>query len=104
LKQGDDVREVSLLVPAAESDPQRLPLDVWEQLGVPLRLPSASTAAASVAADHSSAKTSAAALEQQQGLWRGLLWLTVALLALESIASFAVSRRAAIVSPVAAPN
>jgi hypothetical protein len=104
LKQGDEVREVALLVPAAESDPQRLPLDVWEQLGVPLRLPSDSAGAASVAADHSSAKTSAAALEQQQGLWRGLLWLTVALLALESITSFAVARRSATVSPVAAPN
>jgi hypothetical protein len=103
LKQGDEVREVALLVPAAESNTQRLPLDTWEQLGVPLRIPDA-VAASPIPADHSLPKTSAVALENQQGLWRWLLWLTVALLAAESVVSFALARRASNVLPAAGPN
>lgn len=83
-------RNVALLVPAAESQTQVLPLDTWEQLGIPLKVSSDrrdSTAA------RAQATTNAVALEARQQIWRSLLWVGVALLAVESLASFMVSRR-----------
>jgi hypothetical protein len=82
-------RPVALNVPAAESSSDLLPLDTWEKLGVPLRL-EAAPAAARINPDNATAT----ALENRQQVWRWLLWLAAALLALESLASFAVSRRA----------
>lgn len=89
--QGGETREVALLVPAAESQTQVLPLDTWEQLGVPLR---EDRARASLAEKSHVETGASAAIENRQQMWRWLLWLAAALLALESLASFAVSRRA----------
>lgn len=92
LSQGGDRRLVSLLVPTSESDPLVLPLDTWEQLGVPVRL---STGAGNVTAPTNPPVNTAPAveLESRQQWWRWLLWLALALLALESAASFALGRR-----------
>lgn len=93
LAQLNETREVALNVPAAESNLAPLPLETWEQLGVPLRtetvLPSP------LSRDRTSPSATAATLESRQQLWRWLLIAAVALLALESLASFALSRRAA---------
>lgn len=90
--QNGDRREVALLVPAAESDTQPLPLDTWEQLGVPLQTNEVDATARSAGAT-SPLSTHSAALESRQQMWRWLLWIAVALLAIESAASFVVSRR-----------
>jgi hypothetical protein len=92
LTQGDDRREVALLVPAAESQTDPLTLETWEQLGVPLRTDTVSSSSPPL--NSLSPSATAATLENRQQLWRWLLWLAVALLAIESLASFAVSRRA----------
>ena len=83
-------RRIALNVPAAESQTEPLPFDTWEQLGVPLR---GSTATSSAAPP--SPSLTAATTESQQQLWRWLLWLAVALLAFESLASLLLSRRPA---------
>ncbi len=82
-------RRIALNVPAAESQTEPLPFDTWEQLGVPLRGSTATRALASP-----SPALAAATTESQQQLWRWLLWLAVALLALESLSSLLLSRRA----------
>jgi hypothetical protein len=92
LKQGNETHDVALLVPAAESESQVLPLDTWEQLGVPLRL--ADTRAGSAANSNQPTATNATAIESRQAVWRWLLWAAAALLAIESVASFTVTRRA----------
>jgi hypothetical protein len=92
LIQNGGSREVALLVPAVESDTQTLPLDTWEQLGVPLQTDDADATETSAAAT-SPVSTNSAALESRQQMWRWLLWVAVALLAIESAASFVVSRR-----------
>jgi hypothetical protein len=84
-------REVALLVPSVESQIQPLPLDTWEQLGVPLRTTEERSSARTSAVAASG--SSAAMLESRQQLWRWLLWVAVGLLALESVGSFLVSRR-----------
>ena len=93
LIQSNETREVALHVPAAESDLTPLTLETWEQLGVPLRTETVRPSAAP--RDRTSPSATAATLENRQQLWRWLLITAVALLALESLASFAVSRRAA---------
>ena len=92
LTENDETREVALLVPAVESNTQALALDTWEQLGVPL---SADDRNEQTRAAESSTlpAQSAAALESRQQMWRWLLWVAVALLAIESAASFIVSKR-----------
>lgn len=92
LTEDGETREVALLVPAAESNTQALALDTWEQLGVPL---STDDRNEQTRAAESSAlpAQSAAALESRQQIWRWLLWVAVALLAIESAASFLVSKR-----------
>ena len=89
LSQAGERRRVSLLTPASESDPLVLPLDTWEQLGVPLRLASAKSKSAESSPPLAAA---AAELESRQQLWRWMLWLALALLALESFVSFALGR------------
>ncbi|MEO6002348.1 MAG: BatA domain-containing protein [Opitutus sp.] len=90
LTQGNDRRTVSVLVPRAESEAKTISLDTWEQLGVPVRL-TAEQREASTARDSLPA-AAPAVLENQQQLWRWLLWVAVALLALESLAAFAIAR------------
>jgi hypothetical protein len=92
LTQNGSGREVAVLVPAAESDTQPIALDTWEQLGVPLQTSEADATARSVAAT-SPLSTNSATLESRQQMWRWLLWIAVALLAIESATSFVVSRR-----------
>lgn len=83
-------RRIALNVPAAESQTEPLPFDTWEQLGVPLRGATATGPAAPP-----SPSLTAATTESQQQLWRWILWLAVALLAFESLASLRLSRRPA---------
>lgn len=89
-RNGEQQRLIALNVPAAESRLDPLPLDTWEQLGVPLRPESGAEPNALARASRLSA--SAAATEGEQQLWRWLLWLVVALLALESLLSYAIAR------------
>jgi hypothetical protein len=89
--QNGQPREVALLVPAVESETQPLALDTWEQLGVPLQTDASAAKADAVA--NAPPSTNSAALESRQQMWRWLLWFAVALLAIESVASFVVSRR-----------
>lgn len=96
LTQGNDRREVALLVPAAESQTDPLTLETWEQLGIPLRTDTVSSIRRP---DTPSPSATAATLESRQQLWRWLLIAAVALLAIESFTSFAISRRAATASP-----
>lgn len=87
---GDHRSVMALNVPSAESRTEPLALDVWEQLGVPLR---ADAVAAAVRAESPRPSAQATALEAVQKLWRWLLWAAVALLALESLTSFLIARR-----------
>jgi hypothetical protein len=93
--------DVALLVPMVESQTQTLPLDTWEQLGVPLRSTSRN-GRISVSAASMQPTTNAVMLENRQQLWRWLLWVALALLALESVVSFAVSRRRPTLTPTPA--
>jgi hypothetical protein len=93
LTQSGERREVALLVPAAESQTQPLSLDTRQQLGDPQRTTTGPSTMRT--AGPSQPAANAAALESRQQLWRWILWVAVALLALESVASYAVSRRRA---------
>ena len=83
---------VAFNVPASESLLEPLPLDLWEQLGVPLQ--SGETAPATLLQqDRQRFRQSALQQEQQQQAWRTLLWLALALLAAESAFSRILARR-----------
>lgn len=102
--EGATRRHVALNVPASESQLEPLPLDTWEQLGVPLRQ-TASAASAQLRAQQQRAEA-AAALEGRQQAWRWLLALAAALLVVESLFAGLLSRRAAppAVAPASSPN
>jgi len=92
LRDYSGVRWVALELPAEESRTDPLPLDTFEQLGVPTK--SAAEVKNAGAADPSHALLDAAAIEIEgrQKLWRWLLIATVALLALESLVARALAR------------
>jgi hypothetical protein len=76
-------RRIALNVPAAESQLDPIPLDRWEQLGVPLDRPESAVAASQRAQQQR--RQTAIGLEQEQRLWRALLWAVLAFLVIESL-------------------
>lgn len=90
LKDYAGERWVALEVPAEESRTDALPLDAFEQLGVPLRTASTSLATASAPNPMNSG---AIETEARQKLWRWLLLAVAGLLAIESAAAWLVARR-----------
>jgi hypothetical protein len=90
LKDDDGSRVVALQIPAEESRTDPLPLDAFEQLGVPLRADLVTATRAE--ADRQRAQ-SAIEIEGQQKLWRWLLIAAATLLALESFAALRLARR-----------
>jgi hypothetical protein len=92
VESGGARRLVALEVPASASNIERLPLETFEQLGVPL---GSGVAGIASAPEASWRDATAVALEGRQKLWRWLLLAVVALLALESVGSLVVARRAA---------
>jgi hypothetical protein len=90
LKDEAGTRWVALHVPADESRTDPLPLDAFEQLGIPLKAAWARTSLAKTEA----ARIDAAALELEgrQKLWRWLLLAAAVLLGLESLTTLFVSR------------
>jgi len=92
VQQGDAMHWVALQVPAAASNITPMPLETWEKLGVPLHAQPVTTAtpiAAPLGEDQTAPK-----LEGRQKLWRWVLLGAALLLALESIYSLALARRA----------
>jgi hypothetical protein len=92
MQQDDATRWVALQVPAAASNITSMPLETWEKLGVPLHAQPVTTAtpiSAPLGEDQTAPK-----LEARQKLWRWLLLGAALLLALESIYSLALARRA----------
>jgi len=92
VKQGDTTHWVALQVPAAASNITPMPIETWEKLGVPLHAQPVTTAtpiAAPIGEDQTAPK-----LEARQKLWRWMLLGAAVLLALESIYSLALARRA----------
>lgn len=87
LDEGRD-RLVALQTPAAESDNNVLPLETWEELGVPL---AAVTPAAAITRAAPGA-TRSIDLENEQKLWRWLLLAAIGVLALESLVSIRLGR------------
>lgn len=96
LKDDDGLRWTALEVPAEESRTDPLPLDAFEQLGVPTRVRATtpSTGPAAIPVD-----TAAIEIEGRQKLWRWALVVVAGLLALESVIAWALSRRS-VVEPV----
>lgn len=88
---GGNGRLVALNVSPAESNLEPLGLDAWEQLGVPL----VENAAPDPRALEAARRLTAASQEQQQQLWRLLLWAALIALGAESIVSRMLSRQAA---------
>ncbi len=89
---GDAIHWVALQVPATASNITPMPLETWEKLGVPLHAQPVTTAspiAAPMGEDQTAPK-----LEARQKLWRWVLLGVALLLALESIYSLALARRA----------
>jgi hypothetical protein len=85
LEQEGTTRWVALQVPPQESKNEPIPLDAWEQLGVPLV---AESTDAIVGNENPTTKSgSAAVLESEQQIWRWILIAAVAVLALESAAA-----------------
>ncbi|MGH8018643.1 MAG: BatA domain-containing protein [Opitutaceae bacterium] len=87
----DEGRErlVALQTPAAESDNEALPLETWEELGVPLAAEEPRAAAARSAPG----LARSADLESEQKLWRWFLLAAIAVLAAESLVSIRLAHR-----------
>jgi hypothetical protein len=83
-------RVIALQTPAEESRTDPLPLDAFEQLGVPLRADANRLSRAEVARQNAQ---SALEIEGQQKVWRWLLIAAAVLLALESFAALRLARR-----------
>lgn len=94
---GATARAVALNVPAIESRTNPLPLDAWEQLGVPL----APERGGAMNGPESARAGSVAAsrIESEQQLWRWMLVAGLAVLAVESLAAFRASTRRSNVNP-----
>jgi hypothetical protein len=96
LTENGRTRSVALLVPSGESRLDPLPLDVWDNLGVPLEGPSPSTAGGDAPAPRrlpAATAATAAALESSQQGWRWLLIAAAVVLAIESMAAIRAARR-----------
>ncbi len=102
LTEGGATRLVAVQVPAAESNIAPLPMDDFEKLGVPLN---GKIGSAVVDADRAPkpppGTQTATVLEGRQRLWRWLLVTAAALLALESVFSYVLARRASVPAPAA---
>jgi hypothetical protein len=92
LDEPHGTRAVALQVPPAESRLEPIPLDTWEQLGVPLA-GLGGPASAARPLDLASIATTPTALEREQQLWRWLLIAAVFVLACESALALATARR-----------
>lgn len=93
LKDYDSTRWIALELPPEESRTDLLPLDTFEQLGVPTKPPT-QVKKSGVGAPGSNVMDAAALeIEGRQKLWRWLLIITAALLALESLMAWSLGRR-----------
>lgn len=101
LEESGVTRLVAVQVPAAESNVAPLPLDDFEKLGVPLHPVTLSGTDLAKAPKPAAGTQTAAYLEGRQRFWRWLLAGAAALLALESLFSYVIARREAVI-PAAA--
>lgn len=92
LKDYDGTRWVALELPAEESRTDPLPLDTFEQLGVPLKSDKVAAPTKSASA-RATIDAAAIEIESRQKLWRWILIAAAALLAIESLSGMALSRR-----------
>jgi hypothetical protein len=93
LRAESGLSRVALLTPNSETSTEVLPLEIWEQLGVPFkaeRLPGDAAAA-----ERRRQHQAAAELEAEQKLWRWLLAAAAVFLAFESWMSLRLARRPA---------
>lgn len=91
LEQDGTTRWVALQVPPMESKNEPMPLDAWEQLGVPLEADSSKTNV--INRNPATQSGSAAVLENEQQIWRWILIAGVVVLALESAAAAWAARQ-----------
>ncbi len=92
IEEGGATRWVALETPASESRVDPLPLETWDQLGVPLHA-TAVTGAAPLPPPAGAAGEGAAEIEGRQKLWRWLLIGAAALLAAESLFAYVLGHR-----------
>lgn len=93
LKDYDGTRWIALELPAEESRTDPLPLDTFEQLGVPTKSIILPPDRGAGAAGHNVLNAVDIEIESRQKFWRWLLIGTAALLALESVAALSLARR-----------
>jgi hypothetical protein len=103
LAESGVTRLVAVQVPAAESNVAPLPLDDFEKLGVPLHPVTLSATDLAKAPKPAAGMLTATYLEGRQRFWRWLLVGAAALLALESLFSYVIARREAVI-PAAATS
>ena len=94
LRDDSGTRWIALQMPLDESRTDPLPLDAFEQLGVPLKTPTSRSEMAAAPVD-----TAGIEIEGRQKLWRWLLVAAAVLLAAESLAALWVVRRDAVAQP-----
>lgn len=97
LEESGVTRLVAVQVPAAESNVAPLPLDDFEKIGVPLHPVTLSATDLAKAPKPAAGTQTAAYLEGRQRFWRWLLAGAAALLALESLFSYVIARREAVI-------
>lgn len=103
LKDYDGTRWVALELPAEESRTDLLPLDTFEQLGVPTKPPAPLKKAGVGAPSYNVLDAAALEIEGRQKLWRWLLMITAGLLALESLVAWSLARREAATASSSVP-
>lgn len=98
IREGTFDQWVAFQSPSEESITHSIPLDAWEQIGVPIDSPKNLDAKHIAAAQEEKRWKKAVELEGQQQLWRWAILLALAALALESIIAIRIQKQTEAVS------